>query len=40
MRDKPFTRLTTSPTIMASGNSTIVSLENPNELCDRLEILI
>ena len=29
-----------SPPIMASGNSTNILPESPNELCNRLEILL
>ena len=37
-RDISRIRLLKSPAIMASGISTILSLENPNERCDRLKL--
>ena len=40
-RDKSIKRLLKSPAFMASGISkTIILLENPNDLCDRLRILL
>ena len=39
-RDRSFTRLLNSPAIMALGISTIFSPENPNEFCDRLNLLL
>ena len=38
--DKSLTRLPQSPAIMASGISTIFSQGNPNEICDRLNLLL
>ena len=39
-RDEPVMRLPKSPTIMASGISTISLPESPNELCDKLKLLL
>ena len=39
-RDRTLTKLLKSPAIMASGNTTIFLSENPNELCDRLKLLL
>ena len=39
-RDKSLIRLLKSPAITASGNSTIFLPDNPNELCDRLKLLL
>ena len=39
-RDKSVIRLLKSPAIMASGISTIFLSSHPNELCDRLKILL
>ena len=39
-RDKSLIRLLKSPAIMASGISTIFLSSNPNELCDRLKVLL
>ena len=39
-RNKSFIRLLQSPSIMASGISTIFLPENPNELCDRSNLLL
>ena len=38
--DRTFTHSLNSPAIMASGVSTIFLSENPNEICDRLKLLI
>ena len=38
-RDKSLIRLLQSSTIMASGISTTILPQNPNELCDRLKLL-
>ena len=39
-RDKSIVRLLESPAIMASGVTTIFLSENPDELCDRLKLLL
>ena len=39
-RDTSLIKLFESIAIMASGISTIISRENPNEICDRLKILL
>ena len=39
-RDRTLTKLLKSPAIMASGVTTILLSENPNELCDRLNLLL
>ena len=39
-RDKSCRNLPNSPAIMALGNSTIFLPSDPNELCDRLRILL
>ena len=39
-RDKSMIKLLKSPAIMASGVTTIFLSENPNELCDRLKLLL
>ena len=39
-RDKSIERLLNSPAILASGVTTIFLSENPNELCDRLRLLL
>ena len=39
-RDRTLTKLLKSPANMASGVTTIFLLENPNELCDRLKLLL
>ena len=40
-RDKSFIRLLKSPAIMASGiSNTIILSSNPDELCDRLKLLL
>ena len=39
-RDRKLIKLLESPAIMASGITTIFLSENPNELCDRLKLLL
>ena len=39
-RDRKLVKLLESPAIMASGITTIFLSENPNELCDRLKLLL
>ena len=39
-RDRKLIKLLESPPIMASGITTIFLSENPNELCDRLKLLL
>ena len=39
-RDRSLVELLNSPAIMASGISTTFLPENPNELCDRLKLLL
>ena len=39
-RDKTLIKLLKSPAIMASGVTTIFLSENPDELCDRLKLLL
>ena len=39
-RDRTFTLSLNSPAIMAFGVSTIFLSENPNELCDKLKLII
>ena len=39
-RDKSFVKLLNSPAIMASGLSTTFLSSDPNELCDRIKLLI
>ena len=39
-RDKSMIKLLKSPAIMASGVTTIFLSENPDELCDRLRLLL
>ena len=39
-RDKSIIRLLRSPRIMASGVTTLFLSENPDELCDRLKLLL
>ena len=39
-RDRKLIKLLESPAIMASGITTIILSENPNELCDRLKLLL
>ena len=39
-RDRKLSKLLESPAIMASGVTTIFLSENPNELCDRLKLLL
>ena len=40
IRDESFIKLLISPAIMASGLSTIFLSSDPNELCDRLNLLL
>ena len=40
MRDKSLLKLLKSPTIMASGLLTIFLQSNPDELCNRLKIIL
>ena len=39
-RDNSMIKLLKSPALMASGVTTILLSENPNELCDRLKLLL
>ena len=39
-RDKSLIKLLNSPAIMASGNSTLFLTSDPNELCNRLKMLL
>ena len=39
-RDKSMIKLPNSPAIMASGFSTMILSSDPNELCDRLKLLM
>ena len=39
-RDKSIIRLLQSPAILASGIFTKLLLENPNELCDKIYLLL
>ena len=39
-RDRSVVKLLNSPPIMASGISTVFIPEKPNELCDRLKLLL
>ena len=40
IRDRRLIKLLKSPAIMASGISTLFLSSNPNELCDRLKLLL
>ena len=39
-RDKTLIKILNSPTIMASGVTTIFLSENPDELCNRMKLLL